>query len=394
MKVDSLEVSSIMFALLRFGVNGTELGDDVKNLITPEMMSAVFKLSKKHDLAHLVGEALNKNGFLPNHSPARKQFLQERNMAVFRMEQLRYEYERVFSVLEELCVEYLPLKGTVLREYYSDDWRRTSADVDVLIHREDLEKISSALQEKLAYVQESVGAYDMVMSSSTGIHIELHFDLITKYDNAQANQLLADVWARAEKSDGSYRYSMRDDDFYYYHLAHMARHFIDGGCGVRPYIDLWLLNTKVDFDKDARDELLEKGGLLKFARASEHLARVWIDGAAHTQESIVLEEYILSGGVYGSSSNKIVIQQGKTGSRKKYILSRVFMPLEEMQYRYKVLKKHKWLYPFMVIRRCFEIVFKGDGKRIKKELKTSEKISNEMQNRLTRLVDYLGLKNV
>ena len=44
-----MKVSDIMFALLRFGVNGTELGDDVKNLITPEMMSAVFKLSKKHD---------------------------------------------------------------------------------------------------------------------------------------------------------------------------------------------------------------------------------------------------------------------------------------------------------------------------------------------------------
>ena len=119
--------------------------------------------------------------------------------------------------------------------------------------------------------------------------------------------------------------------------------------------------------------------------------RVWMEEETHTQESQWLEDYLLNGGVYGNSENKVVIQQGQTGSRSKYILSRIFMPIEEMQYRYEVLKKHKWLYPFMVIRRCFEVLFK-DGKRIKKELKTSEDISNKKQGETMRLVEYLGLK--
>ena len=185
---------------------------------------------------------------------------------------------------------------------------------------------------------------------------------------------------------------MRDDYFYYYHLAHMARHFIDGGCGVRPYVDLWLLNNKISFDKEGRNALLEKGGLLKFAQASEFLSRVWMEEEPHVQESQWLEEYLLNGGVYGNSENKVVIQQGQTGSRFKYIMSRIFMPLEEMQYRYEVLKKHKWLYPFMVVRRCFEVLFKGDGKRIKKELQTSDDISNGKQKESMKLIEYLGLK--
>ncbi len=385
-------VEKAFFALIRFEINGDELCDEMKNLIMPEMLPALFKLSKRHDLAHLIGDALDKNGLLPEGTEAKKRFLQERNMAVYRIEQLRYEYEQTFAILEELQVDYLPLKGTVLRKLYPEDWMRTSADVDVLVHKVDLGKIIAALQEKLEYVQESIGAYDAVVISPTGFHLELHFDLITKYDNETANDLLANVWDYTDRVGNSYQRIMRDDYFYYYHLAHMARHFIDGGCGVRPYVDLWLLNKKISFDKENRNALLEKGGLLKFAQASEFLSRVWLEEETHLQESQWLEDYLLNGGVYGNKENKVVIQQGQTGSRFKYIMSRIFMPLEEMQYRYEVLKKHKWLYPFMVVRRCFEVLFKGDGKRIKKELKTSDDISSEKQKESMKLIEYLGLK--
>ncbi len=385
-------VEKVFFALIRFEINGDELCDEIKNLITLEMLPALFKLSKRHDLAHLIGDALDKNGLLPDSAEAKKRFSQERNMAVYRIEQLRYEYEQTFAILEELQVDYLPLKGTVLRKLYPEDWMRTSADVDVLVHKVDLGKIIAALQEKLEYVQESIGAYDAVVISPTGFHLELHFDLITKYDNETANDLLANVWDYTDRVGNSYQRIMRDDYFYYYHLAHMARHFIDGGCGVRPYVDLWLLNKKISFDKENRNALLKKGGLLKFAQASEFLSRVWLEDEPHVQESRWLEDYLLNGGVYGNKENKVVIQQGQTGSRFKYIMSRIFMPLEEMQYRYEVLKKHKWLYPFMVVRRCFEVLFKGDSKRIKKELKTSDDISSEKQKESMKLIEYLGLK--
>ena len=383
-------VEKVFFALIRFEMNGDELCEEVKNLINPDVLSALFKVSKHHDLAHLVGDALDKNGLL--NGEMKTLFLQERNKAVFRVEQLRYEYEEVVAILEELRVEYLPLKGAILRQYYPEDWIRTSADVDVLVHKEDLGKIVDALREKLDYVQESSGAYDLVVASPSGFHIELHFDLITKYDSETANALLSNVWLHAQKVANSTRYVMDDEYFYYYHLAHMACHFLDGGCGIRPYVDLWLLNKKVSFDKAKRDALLESGALLKFAQVSEALAHVWMENQNPTVESELLGSYILNGGIYGSQGNKIIIRQGKKGGRFKYIMSRIFMPIEEMQHRYPVLKRHKWLYPLMVIRRCFEVMFKGDSKRIQKELKTSGEISSDTQNQSAQLIDYLGLK--
>ena len=78
-------VEKVFFALIRFEINGEELCEDIKNLITPEMLPALFKLSKRHDLAHLIGDALEKNGLLPDDSEAKKRFLQERHIGAQRL---------------------------------------------------------------------------------------------------------------------------------------------------------------------------------------------------------------------------------------------------------------------------------------------------------------------
>ena len=56
-------VEKVFFALIRFEINGSELCEEIKNLITPEVLPALFKLSKRYDLAHLIGDALEKTDF-------------------------------------------------------------------------------------------------------------------------------------------------------------------------------------------------------------------------------------------------------------------------------------------------------------------------------------------
>lgn len=387
-------VENVFFALIRFEVNGDELCDEMKNLITPEMLPALFKLSKRHDLAHLIGDALDKNGFLEEGSQERRNFLKERSMAIYRVEQLQYEYEQVVAVLETLGVEYLPLKGSVLRKYYPEDWMRTSADIDILTHEQDLGNIIKALQETLGYEKDSIDAYDAVMISPSGFHVELHFDLITSYDNAAAHEILSKVWNFTNCVDGCCRKEMKDEYFYYYHVAHMARHFIDGGCGIRPFLDVWLLNHKCIFNKSTRNKLLKKGGLLKFAKASEEIAETWLSGMPYSEEGKLFEDFVLKGGVYGSTDNKIIIQQGKSGGRFKYILRRIFMPYEELKYKYPILKRHKYLYPLMLLRRCFFAVFTKKSKQIKKEMQISAESSKINQEETIKLIDYLGLKEI
>lgn len=386
------KVAKIFFELLRFELFEAELSVDVKSLITPSVLPALFTLSKRHDLAHIIGEALEKSNLLPKSSKIENLFLNERNLAFYRLANISYEYERVTSILENLKVDYLPLKGVLMRALYPQGWMRTSADIDILLSNSEVDKVVKEVVEKLNYTYQTTDAYNAIVISPNGVHVELHFDLIAKSDDSLSNKILSEVWENSTRVNNSRCHIMNEEYFYYYHVAHMARHFFKGGCGVKPFIDLWLLNNKVEYRAEKRRSLLQAGGLLKFERACYLLSKIWLENEAYTEETKVLEEFILNGGVFGNDKNEVLIKQGKKGGKFKYVLSRIFMPLEEMQHRYKTLKKHKWLYPFFVFIRCFEVLFKGDSKRIKNELKTSAQISNQKQQEIENLIDYLGLK--
>ena len=387
------EISKIFFELIRNEVLNTEINEDVKSLITPDILPALFTLSKRHDLAHLIGNALEKNGLLPKKSKVEELFLNERNVAFYRLASISYEYERLCAVLENLQVNYLPLKGLVIRSLYPQGWMRTSADIDVLISKNDIKAVVDKLVNTLNYTYKTTDAYNAIVVSPSGVNVELHFDLIAKCDSASSNKILSSVWQNSTKCKNSFCHIMNGEYFYYYHVAHMERHMFKGGCGVKPFIDLWLINKNFEFNKEKAEKLLSEGGLSKFNDACYELSKTWLEKSDYTKETALFEAFIIDGGVFGNSQNEVLINQGKKGGRAKYILSRIFMPVEEMQHRYNVLKKHKWLYPIFVVVRCFEVVFKGDSKRIKNELKTSAQITSDKQQNMENLIKYLGLKN-
>ena len=388
-----MEVSHIMFAVLRFEINGAELCKEVKNLITPEVLPALFKLSKKHDLAHLVGDALDKNGLLPDGSEAKKRFLQERTMAVYRYEQLQYELEQICDVLEEAKIPFLPLKGSVLRGYYPEPWMRTSCDIDILVKEEVLETATQCLCEKLEYVSEEKRTVnDLSLYAPSGVHLELHYDL-TEGDK-YGKDILSDMWVYATTVEGkNYHLQLSDAAFYFYHIAHMVKHFEHGGCGVRPFLDLWLLCHSIDFSRGDRERLLEKGGLFAFAKACEKLSMVWFADVVYDDIDQRLEEYILTGGVYGSLQNRVGMQQAKKGSKVKYILSRIFISNKELKIKYPVLEKRPCLVPFYHIKRWLKpLTNRKSGQQSMNELSKTATVADVEKQARGRLLQDLGLK--
>ena len=386
-------VEKVFFALIRFEIKGDELCDEIKNLITPEMLPALFKLSKRHDLAHLIGDALDKNGLLLDETEAKKRFLQERNMAVFRIEQLQYEFEQICQTLEETKIPFLPLKGSVLRGYYPESWMRTSCDIDILVKEDILENAAQILCNKLEYVSETQrSANELSLHAPSGVHLELHYDL-TEGDK-YGKDILSNIWEYTEPMESKkYKMQLVDSVFYFYHIAHMIKHFENGGCGVRPFLDLWLLNHRMDFSRADREKLLRQGNFLTFANACESLSVVWLENTKIDALGEQLEEYILIGGVYGTLQNRVSVQQAKKGGKFKYILSRIFISNKELKIKYPKLERYPWLAPFYHVKRWLKpLTDKDSGKRSFNELsETSTVEEKEKQARETLLRD-LGLK--
>ena len=193
------------------------------------------------------------------------------------------------------------------------------------------------------------------------------------------------------KEGYSYHYEMPDDMFYFYHVAHMAKHFENGGCGIRPFIDLWILDNMQINGHDKRDNLLRKGKLLQFANSSRKLSQVWVEGYPIDKISEKMQNYIIRGGVYGTSENRITVQQLKKGGKLRYALSRIIIPYEDIKYYYPILQKHKWLTPVMQIRRWFNLAFFGGVKRSVRELSCNSNIPKSQVDEMKVFLVEIGL---
>jgi len=282
------------------------------------------------------------------------------------------------------------LKGSVIRKYYPEPWMRTSCDIDVLVHENDIEKAMSFLVKKSGAACKTKGSHDVGLFLNS-VHIELHYSLIESDVVGKADIPLQNVWNYAQQIEQTSQYTLNEEMFYYYHIAHMAKHFIHGGCGIRPFIDLWLYNRVNTGNTDKRNELLLEGGLVKFSEKTEKLSSVWVEGKKHDITTQEMEGFILRGGVYGTFDNSVIIQQSKKRGKFYYVLSRIFLPYKTLTKYYPKLKRRKWLLPFYEVKRWLEILF---SKRIKhgiREFSIGNDIKKEEYEETQHMIETLGL---
>ncbi|MBQ8684596.1 MAG: nucleotidyltransferase family protein [Clostridia bacterium] len=386
--------AKILFALLRNGVFGEELFAEVKASVKPEVLPALYKLSKAHDLAHLVADALDKNGLLSKGESIAKAFLQERTMAVYRYEQSNYELEEVCRILEEEKIEHIPLKGSVLRKYYPEPWMRTSCDIDILVRQEQVKNIVDILTEKYGYTYAIHTQHDYSLYSVGGVHIELHFILI--FHDTAGDDFTRRVWEKATNETGClYKKKLPDDLFFTYHIAHMAQHILEGGgCGIKPFIDIQIMNKKMGISIDQVQIALEECGLTTFAKKVVELSNNWFVNVEEGNELKELEAYVLCGGVYGTLDNKIIVGSSTKKGKFHYILKRLFLPYRRLCLLYPSLKKCPILFPFYQVRRWFRLLRKN-GVKVSgavRELKSVSQVDSDTKERMGKMLQELGLK--
>ena len=384
------ETSKVMFALLRSAVCGDLLSSEEISLYNPDILPEITLLAQNDDVIHLIVFALKKNGLLDEND---ENLESKMLIAVYRLEKLNYELAKLCEAFEEAEIPFIPLKGSILRRYYPEPWMRTSCDIDILVHRDDLQRAVSHLIDNLGYRRGMQNSHDISMFTQGGVHIEVHYNLVEDGRANSAAEVLKSVWNVAAKhAECNYQYEMPDEMFYFYHIAHMAKHFVStGGCGIRPFLDIWVLNHRIDFDGEKRNKILSDGGLIVFAKQAELLSEIWFGNAEYTEVTRQMEEYILRGGVYGTNTNRIAVQQQKQGGKLKYTISKIFIPYDEITFHYPILQKHRWLTPIMEVRRWEKLVFCGHLKRTVKELKYNSAISEDAAAETRALLKGLGL---
>ena len=383
------KIVRVMMNLIASEVCGKAL-DRSQDVLAEDELALLYRLSKAHDLAHIVGDALIKNDLIPE-GEIRSKFDKQLMMAVYRYERINYELDCLRTVLNEGRIPFLPLKGSVIRQDYPEPWMRTSCDIDILVSEAEADRAAQLLVERLGYRKEGQGSHDISLFSEHGVHLELHYSLIEGNWVGHMESILRSVWSYASLVADTSEHTLSDEMFYYYHLAHMAKHFVYGGCGIRPFLDLWVLNHRVSFDREKRERLLEQGGLLTFAARAEELSEVWFGDGNHTDVTRQMQAYLLRGGVYGTTENRVAVQQVKKGGKLRYALSRIWLPYDVLRFQYPSLTGKKALLPLYEVRRWFKLLFRGGVRRSVNELRLNSATTEEEQTKTKALLGELGI---
>lgn len=383
------QVTRAMFALIRHVVCGAELTAEDKEMLSPELLPQLYALSKSHDMAHIVAQGLSDLGLLGWDEISQK-FQKQLMLAVYRYQKLNYELEKICQTLEEAKIPFIPLKGSVIRKYYPEPWMRTSCDIDVLVHEEELDRAVESLQTALHYKIDGERNYhDISMFSESGIHLELHFNI--QEDMESLDKILSRVWEHTIPSENAVRHCQTNEFLLFHHIAHASYHFVSGGCGVRPMLDLWLLRTRMSFDEQQVLDLCAECGIAKFYSEMINLSDVWFSERCFNPLTKQMSDYILKAGVYGNIENMVAIKQNQKGGKMHYVISRIWLPYDSLKQYYPILNKYKWLTPIMEIRRCCRLLRKESMKRSLRELNVNKTISQEQIEGTADLLQKLGL---
>lgn len=385
----------IMFKLIQCTLKHLDISEYLQNQLDRKTVQNIFNFASKHEVAHLVAGALLEKNYFCDDEKLYEQIKRSVLLATYQTSKLDATLQKVCSELAKAKIKHIPLKGSFVRNLYLESWMRTSCDIDILVHVEDLDAAVTVLSEKLHCKSHFKSAHDVSLFSPNNIHIELHFNLLEDHILPQADLLLSNVWQRAYAKKNDYCLNLEDDMFYFYHIAHMAKHVMHGGCGIRPFVDIWVLKHSNAFDWKKAHSLLEGGGLSTFALAVENIACYWFEDKNIELSKVEqdLQQFVLGGGVYGSMDNLALIESKHDNpkSQNSSFINKIWKPYDTLVYWYPNLKKHKWLLPYYQFKRWIKVLFGGTVKRSIQLKKKTAELNVAQKASVNNMLDTLGL---
>ena len=354
--------------------------------LTCDDLTHICRLAKRHDLAHLV------SGFVYRHrvevDEALTGLLQSAEYtAIYRHEQMKHAYLQICGAFEGAQIPYIPLKGSVIRGFYPDETMRTSCDIDILVQDADLERAIKALVD-VGYTCGEKHYHDVSLYSPGKVHLELHFNIQEFTDSLDV--ILKDAWKYASPTEG-YRYDFSKEFFVYYIYAHMAYHFVGGGCGLRTLMDIWVMEHRAGLPYTSAEQLLKKAGIYKFAEQMSRCANICFGGGEEDEFFDGVMSYICYGGTYGNMANKLAAYKSKDKGSFAYLMERIFLPYRGMTVLFPILKKHPYLLPFCWVARWVRALFKGKTRGLVHEMTCSNAVSEQKVAEIKKMFSDLGL---
>lgn len=345
----------------------------------------IYKLCKFHKVDNIAAFSVKK---LPEHTvpeKVRQLFEMAEKKAMAREAVQHLELEKIQSAFEKEGIDNLPLKGSILKEYYPSPDMRFLTDLDILFKEEEKAKVEQVLLG-LGYEKYADGDHHDIYTKEPYMTVEMHKQCYS--DNDVLERELEDIWAKVEKKEGTnHCYVMGWNEYYIYMVAHMAKHFKYGGIGIRMLLDFVVFEQKLmdRCDRAKVETCLDKAGVFSFEKKMREEIGHYMDQGENVTFSKPLWDSIIENGANGLADNSSALWTLKDGEKKTNVLKNeiimfrriIFPGLKGMAMMYPVLKKVPFLLPFAWI---YRIVIKALNQR-EKSMKVLKRITNRKKKK-------------
>ena len=314
-------------------------------------------------------------------------------LAASNQSQMR-ELEELCGAFEENGIDFMRLKGSVIKWLYPSSDMRIMGDADVLIRREQMDKIEP-LMLGLGYSHLVTSDHEWIWHKGE-LDVELHKRMVPSYTK-DLYSYFGDGWALAEpKTGGSHEYVLRTEEELVYLVAHFTKHYRYAGIGIKHLVDIHVfLETHKGLDFGYVNAKLEKLGIARFYHNIRKTLDVWFGGIEIDEVTEFITHKVFSGGAYGTQKDKsryeaAALSNGTTAkkAKRKKFWRLVFPSYKNMSEEHSWLRRCPALLPFAWIYRIINVLlFKRDHiKRARESISVINKAEIESYKSELKLV--------
>lgn len=348
----------------------------------------VIDLANKHKVEGIIYLALRKSSLASNIGENRINLLKQK-AAITGIGQLRHisGLSIVFNKIIEENIPVIVLKGLVVRDFYPQPDQRTMSDADILVHKDDVEKVKNLLIDMgYIFLEDHKASHHIALVHHRYPMIEVHWNLFKR--DGFSNELEHYerlIWKRAIKVNVGKAevLSLSYEDLALHLCMHMAAHLAATGFGVRQLCDLVVLVEKKGEEIDwnsfimkARMYGFEKFSLIMFLLCKELFQmeipkELEIKSVNNKKYVAALIDEIFEAGVHGKKemANQFATQvafnfedkdsNATLGAIKRYFRF-IFPRIDDMSDKYSYAKKFKILAPIAWIHHLFAGIFTSE----------------------------------
>ena len=257
---------------------------------------AIFELAKKQDVENIVFLSIDQ---LENNIDSNLYSIWQ-EAYYKRMKYLAFQdmaLEELIEVFTKAGIDCMPLKGSVIKNYYPSPDLRCMGDIDFLV-REQNRQVVRDIMHSLGYEDDLLddGQVDSFRRSKLE-YIEVHYDFSAK--NHVMHKVFTIDWDKLVPNGTPHLFKQTFEDLYFFNMGHYVKNMHNKGMGLRGIVDTFVLwNRLSDDEQVSLINRFEEIGINDFNSKLVKISDIWFNDAKDDGSLNNLQEYLVNKKTY------------------------------------------------------------------------------------------------